>query len=163
MAEKTRWKTTGLSLLTAGIIVGGTIIYASNPVGVRLSIGNKLFHSLPAETQTAVVGELFFEQEYEDQVNMVLFYIENSILAQEDYAYIGGSSIMKLDPYTRAATLEVILEESPYEVQKYITLDGVDNLTPEDSIAIVAKSGKKILTYLSQKIEDVYDFLLGDF
>ncbi len=163
MAEKTGWKTTGLSLLAAGVMVGSTIVYASNPIGIRLSIANKLFHSLPAEKQTAVVGELFLEQEYQNQVNMVLFYIENNVLAQEDYAYIGGSSLLKLDPYTRAATLELILEESPYEVQKYITINGIDNLTPEDSIAVVAKSSGKIFTYLSQKFGDVYDFLFRDY
>ena len=161
MVEKNRWKITGLSLITAGAVIGGCVVYASNPVGVRLSIANKLFHSLPAEMQTAVVGELFLEQEYQDQVNMVLYYIENNILAQEDYAYIGGSAVLKLDPYTRAATLELILEESPYEVQKYITIAGVDNLTPEDSVAVVAKSGGKILTYLSQKVGGLYDFFFG--
>ena len=162
MAEKNRWKTTGLSLLTAGAMVGGAIIYASDPVGVRLSIANKLFHSLPAETQTAIVGELFLEQEYDDQVNMVLYYIENNILAQEDLAYIGGSAVLKVDPYTRAATLEVILEESPYEVQKYITINGLDNLKTEDSVLVLTSSGKKLWDQFSQKALQAYDFLFGD-
>jgi len=152
----------GLKILIIGSLIGTSILYANNPVGVRLSVANKLFHSLPKETQTAVVGELFLEQEYQDQVDMVLYYIENSILMQEDYAYIGGSALLKVDPYTRAAALEVILEESPYEIQKYIVFDGMDNLTPEDCAALIAKSGGKIFSYLSKKIVGLYEFLVNE-
>ena len=93
---------------------------------------------------------------------MVLFYVNNNLIAQEDLALIGGNAVLKLDPYNRGAALEYILEESPYEMQRYVILDGLDNIRPEDSVVVITKSGKQFLDYLRDKIGGIYNFLFTD-
>ncbi len=158
-----KWVITGITLTAAAIMTGGIIGYAKNPTNVRLGLADRLYHSLPAETQTEYAVELFLEQEQSIQADVVKYFVNNDLLSETDNAYVGTTAILNLDPDKRAATLELIMQESPYDVTRHVTIYGINNLTPSDNVEVIKNSGKNLWDHFSQKVQQAYEFLFGDY
>lgn len=152
----------GLYLITGAALIGGCIGYTIDPVGARLGITDRLYHSLPADTRAEYAAEIFLEQEYDNQANIVKYFVDGDNLSEFDNAYLGTSTLLNLDIDKRAATLELIMQESPYDLTRHVTIYGLDNLKTEDSVLVLTSSGKKLWDQFGQKVLQAYDFLFGD-
>lgn len=157
MKTKTKVAIAVLSLAVVGSGIGfGINQYIEHQDEIKLGLVDRIYHSLPVEVQEEYLTGLFLLEDYDYQSKIVKGFVDHGMLTMEDNAYVGSQALMQLPTAERTATLELVLDNSNYVVQKEVTMYGIGMLEPGDAGEAIVNSGKNLWNNFTEKVEEAY-------
>ena len=160
MKSKTKLAIATLSVAVIGSGIGvGINQYNQHETELKLDLVDRVYQTLPEDLQEEYLTGLFLEEDYDYQSDIVKEFVDQKLLTTQDNAYVGSQALLHMPTAERTATLELLLDNSNYIVQKEVTMYGIDLLKSEDAGQAMLNSGKNLWNSFTQKVEEAYNNL----